>query len=108
TDLSVARAEVVDGSIAINDLRSGDFVGASSISGEIRVDALRGPFGFQGEGRYGDALYSARLSSSAIDDLGGMQLSVYLQPKSEGFSLNAEGRLATGPRPGFAGDVSFR
>jgi hypothetical protein len=108
SNVSVANAGIVDGTITIMDARSGDRIDVSSIDGELRMEALRGPFSFQGGGEYEGAGYTVRLGTSAFDADGSAQLSLLLRPRDERFSLTAEGRLETGEAPRFSGNLGYR
>jgi uncharacterized protein involved in outer membrane biogenesis len=80
SNVSVASAEIVDGSLTIGDARSGGHFTASNVDGELRMDAVRGPFRFQGQGEYGGRSFAARVASSALNDEGRSQLSLFVQP----------------------------
>jgi hypothetical protein len=109
SNISAQGARVVDGVVQLLDTRSGQSVSLRDIDGELRLDALRGPFGFAGTGNHeGGQQMTVRVLTSALDDDGGAQLSVLLRPADDSFTMTAEGRLTTGVRPGFSGEASFR
>ena len=108
SNVSVANAEVVKGAVIVSDARSGDRVEFGSIDGELRMDALRGPFSFQGAGVYQGETYAARLGTSALDGDGATQVSLFLRPAGEGFTLTADGTFRTGAEPRFSGSMTYR
>ncbi|SFZ82822.1 AsmA-like C-terminal region [Devosia enhydra] len=101
-------ARITNGLIQVLDSRSGDSLLVDAITGDMRLDALRGPFGFQGTGVYEGAGVTARVQTSALDPDGAAQLSVFLRPDDGHFSLTADGILTTGLTPGFIGQASLR
>lgn len=108
TDIVVANAQVVGGRVVVADARSGVTLAAEDIAGELRMEALRGPFSFQGSGSHDGKGYAFRLSTAAIGADGSTRLSAFVRPTADGFSLTAEGLLAGGDDPQFEGDVTFR
>lgn len=107
SNVSVARAEIVNGAVTLSDARSGADLAATNINGELTLAALRGPFTFQGSAGYGGRVYATRIATSTLDEDGASQLSLYLRPRDEAFTLSAEGRLVPGASPTFAGTVSY-
>ena len=108
SNVSVANAEVKGGTLTVADRRTDSTFTVANLTGELRMDALRGPFAFQGSGEYKGATYRGRIATSALDDTDSGQLSVYVSPLDERFTLSAEGALATGPAPRFAGMLTYR
>lgn len=108
SNVAVAGAQVVDGRASFVDGRSGSTIAIADIDGELRMDALRGPFGFQGRGSYQGQVYDARVGTSALDETGASQFSLYLEPVDKTFALNSEGTLTTGAQPAFSGTASLR
>ena len=108
SNVSVARAEIEGGTVTIIDQRSDKTLVVDAIAGELSMAALRGPFAFQGSGNYQGAGYRARIATSALDDADSGQLTVFVAPADESFSLTAEGALATGTAPSFAGTMTYR
>lgn len=107
-NFSVANAQIVEASVQLSDARSGETFVASNITGELRMEALRGPFSFQGSSDYGGQGYAVRLATTAVDAAGATQLSAFVRPVDEAFSISAEGLVATGEEPGFAGELTYR
>lgn len=108
TNVAVAAAQVVGGTALLTDARSGTEIALSSIEGEIRMDALRGPFGFQGRASHEGRSYDARIALSALDSDDLAQASIYLEPTDKAFSLSTEGQFAAGERPTFDGTATLR
>ncbi len=108
SNVSVASAEIVDGALAIADARSGYRFAATDVDGELRMEAVRGPFRFQGTGDYDGQRFTTRLATSAFDGSGVAQLTAFMQPLDESFSLNAEGLLSTGDLPRLEGTLTYR
>lgn len=108
SNVSVASAEIVGGTFTVDDRRSDQSFVAANVTGALRMDALRGPFAFQGSGEYEGKAYTGRVSTSALDDSDTSQLSVYVSPQDESFTLAAEGALATGDAPRFSGTMTYR
>lgn len=108
TNISVASAELADGQVTVSDSRSGDTLTVSGLAGDLRMDALRGPFAFQGRGTYEGRAFAGRIGTSVLDDDGATQVSLYLEPTDGRFVLGAEGRLVTGETPSFKGSATYR
>lgn len=106
--VTIPAARVVDGRVQLTDSRNGASQVISGLLGDVRLETLRGPFGFQGTGLVEGQGYSLRLATGALDDAGETPLSLFLQPDGQGFSLTAEGAIAGGERPRFAGTVTYR
>lgn len=108
SNVAVTNAQIVDGTLVVDDRRSKDTFTVSAVEGELRMDALRGPFAFQGSGTYNGQAYSSRISSSALDASDVSQLSLFVAPKDETFSMTVEGALTTGAVPAFSGTMTYR
>ena len=108
SNISVSNATIVGGTLTVADARSNDKVTLGEVEGELKLQALRGPFGFSGRGVIGNDRYALRVSTSAMDGDGATRLSAFAQPESKAFSLGAEGLFTTGQAPRFAGDVTYR
>lgn len=108
SNVAVAGAQVVDGAATLFDARSGTTIAIADIDGELRMDALRGPFGFQGRASHEGRSFDARVGMSALDEDEASQLSLYLEPTDKSFSLSSEGRLAAGDRPALSGTATLR
>ncbi|MDP1732445.1 MAG: AsmA family protein [Devosia sp.] len=107
-DVSVASAQIVDGRAVLSDARSDETFTSSGIDGELRMEALRGPFAFQGNGDHDGQAYAIRFATSSVDAAGVAQLSVFVRPSDERFSLSAEGLLTSSEVPHFAGTMTYR
>lgn len=108
TNISVANAVITGGNVRLNDGRSGAIYEASDVAGDLRLDALRGPFSFQGTGKIDGASYGLRMTTGQLDDEGGGTLALSLRPADEHFALSAEGMLIPGPAPSFSGTITYR
>ncbi|MHB1109150.1 MAG: AsmA family protein [Devosia sp.] len=107
-DISVANAQIVEGNIVLSDARTGETFAVDNIDGEVRMEALRGPFSFQGNGDYDGQTYALRLATLAVDPAGATQLSAFVRAADDGFSISAEGLVTTGEAPGFSGALTYR
>jgi hypothetical protein len=107
SNVSVASARIVDGAVRLADARIDQTFVARNVDGELRLDAPRGPFAFQGSGTYGGNSYAVRLTTDAVDAKGATRI-VALARHDGGFTLSTEGTLATGPDPRFTGTMSYR
>ncbi|HEY4199736.1 MAG TPA: AsmA family protein [Devosiaceae bacterium] len=108
TNVSIGNATITNGTLSVADMRAGDAVTIDGLNGDIKLQALRGPFAFQGSGSVGDQRYALRVSTSAMDAQGATRLSAFAQPDNKAYSINAEGILATGYAPRFDGDLTYR
>ncbi len=108
SNISVANANIVDGSVRLSDQRSNENFVFEHVGGDLKMEALRGPFAFQGSGRYGNTTYGVRVSTTKLDEQDSVQISASLRPEDEHYSLAVEGRLETGPTPKFTGDLTYR
>jgi hypothetical protein len=108
TNVSIANATIVAGKIQLSDARSNQTFVADGISGDLRLDAITGPFSFSGSGTLNSAAYAMRVSTGKLDDAGATMLSLYLQPEDRSFTLETSGSLQTGAAPKFTGDLRYR
>lgn len=108
SNISVANAVIIGGTVTLNDGRTGETYVATDVAGEVKLEALRGPFSFQGTGTVGGAGYGLRLTTGQLDAEGGGSLALSLRPADERFTLAAEGYLTPGLRPGFTGTMTYR
>ncbi len=108
SNISVANASVAGGEIRITDNRSGDAYLATDVAGQIRLDALRGPFSFAGSGTVDGQGYGFRLTTSVLAEDGTAALSANLRPLDDTYSLSVEGTLTPGLLPGFIGTMAYR
>lgn len=107
SNISVASARIVDGSVRLADARIDHNFIARNVDGELRLDALRGPFAFQGSGDYGGNSYVIRVTTDAMDADGATRVAALVR-REGGFSISSEGTLSTGPDPRFAGTMTYR
>src|SRR5690606_6574770 len=107
SNVSVAGARIVDGSVRLADARVDQTFIADNVDGTLRLDALRGPFAFQGSGDYGGNSYDLRITTDAMDAEGAARIAA-LARREGGFSISTEGTLSTGPAPRFAGTMTYR
>jgi hypothetical protein len=108
TNVSIANAEIVGGRIQLSDARSNETYVADAISGELRLDAIKGPFAFSGTGTLDGAAYAMRVSTGKLDEAGATTLSLYLQPDDRTFTLETNGSLQTGAAPKYTGELSYK
>ena len=107
-ELSVDRLSIEDGSIALNDARSGASVtlGGLSFSGEAR--SLAGPFKGEGAVTIGGRRYPYRLSVGRFGDDGGARVHINVAPTDHPLTVDADGVLVfAGGEPRFDGTVSL-
>jgi len=105
---SVANAFISHGAVLLSDQRTGETYGASNVEGELRLDALHGPYSFQGVGDVDGSSYALRLTTGELDSEGGGTLSLTVRPTDDRFALTAEGMLTSGTAPSFEGNVTWR
>lgn len=108
SNISVANAVITAGTVKLHDRRSGETYVASDVTGDVKLEALRGPFSFQGSGKVDGAAYGLRVTTGQLDAEGGGSLALSLKPASERFTLTAEGHLNAGLAPGFIGTMTYR
>jgi len=108
SNVSVANAQIVDGMVRLADARTGESFSASSVDGELRLEAVRGPFAFQGTAEFGGAAYGLRFATAALREDDSTQVTLYLRPTDESFTLTAEGDLQMGEAPAFIGTMTYR
>lgn len=108
SNVSIANADVVDGRFVLTDARSGETHVADSFNGQLRLEALKGPFSFQGTASFAAADYSLRVSSGRVDEAGVASLSFAVGGTDRGFTLEGNGSLQTGARPKYTGKLSYR
>lgn len=106
--VSVAAAEISNGTVRLADARTGETLALEAIAGELRIEAVGGPYSFQGSGAYQGVGYGVRLGSSAALPDGEVPVTLFVQPTDQQFSFAAEGRLMTGASPRFAGTMTYR
>lgn len=108
SNISIADAQVTGGTVRLSDARSGKTYTASNVAGAVRLEALRGPFSFQGTGEVDSVAYSLRLSSGTLEPDGTAQVSATLRAADERFNFSTEGLLTTGVRPAYSGTMTYR
>ncbi|WP_423067487.1 AsmA-like C-terminal region-containing protein [Devosia sp. CN2-171] len=108
SNISIANAVISGGTVLLNDGRTGESYRATDVAGDVRLEALRGPFSFQGTGAVGGKSYALRVATGALEADGVGTLSINLRPADNSFTLAAEGTLSTGLAPAFAGTVTWR
>ena len=108
SNVSIADADVIDGTIRLADARSGASYAVEAIQGQLRLELLQGPFSFQGTASYQGAGYGVRVGTGTFSDAAASTLSVYVKPDDSSFTLESSGTLQTGDKPRFMGDITFR
>ncbi len=108
SNISVANAAITGGRIRVSDNRSGDEYIATEVNGQLKLEALRGPFSFSGSGTVDGQGYGLRLTTGAIADDGSATLSASLRPLDNAYSLGVEGTLKAGLMPSFLGTMAYR
>lgn len=108
SNISVANATISGGEIRVSDNRSGEAYLATGIDGELKLEALRGPFSFAGSGTMDGQGYGLRLTTGALADDGTATLSASLRPIDDRYSLSVEGTLKPGLLPTFSGTMAYR
>ncbi|HZY67663.1 MAG TPA: AsmA family protein, partial [Devosia sp.] len=106
--VSIENAVLVGGRVEVVDARSEESHVAEGLSGELRLDSVRGPFSFSGSGTLQGAQHAIRISTGAVDEAGVATLSLYLQPTDRSFTLESTGTLQTGGAPRYTGELSYR
>jgi len=108
SNISVANATISGGEIRVSDNRSGEAYLASGVTGELKLDALRGPFSFSGSGTVDGQGYGLRFTTGALADDGTATLSANLRPIDDSYALSLEGTLKPGLLPQFSGTMAYR
>lgn len=108
SNVSVADALIVDGSLRLADARSGETFAAENIDGELRMEAVRGPFAFQGTSDFGGKAYGVRVATAVFHADNSTQLTAFVRPVDESFTLTAEGDFSASPAPRFSGTMTYR
>ncbi|MBI4923473.1 MAG: AsmA family protein [Devosia nanyangense] len=108
SSVSIANADVVEGTIRLADARSGESYAVEAVNGQVRLEALRGPFSFQGTASFDGAGYGLRIGTGAFDQSGATTLSAYLKADDDSFAVETGGVLQVGASPKYAGDLTYR
>ena len=88
SSVSIADADVVDGTIGLTDARSGETQQLSGVNGKLRLDALDGPFAFQGNVAISGVGYGVRVSTGKLDAAtNSTTLSLAVHQTEGGFAL---------------------
>jgi hypothetical protein len=108
SNVSIANADVTGGAVRLIDGRSGAVYEATGINGQLRLDALTGPFTFQGTAAVDKAGYGVRVGTGKFDANGSTTLSVFVKANDDSFTLESNGALTAGTSPQYAGDLTYR
>lgn len=108
SNVSIANAELVGGSIRLTDARAETTTIIDRIDGQLRLDAMQGPFGFQGQARLDGNGFGVRVGAGKLDANGATALSLYLKANDGSFSLESNGSLQTGAAPKYVADLTYR
>lgn len=108
SNVSIQNARFSGGVVGITDMRSGNSWHVIEFSGDLRMAALRGPFAVQGQASYGGVMHAVRLSTSAMNPTGGMQVAGFVRPDNGAFAVNVDGLLQTGAVPSLDGKMTYR
>ncbi len=106
--LTIANAQVINGTFRFADKRSGDMWQVKNFEGEVRVSDVRGPYSLQGTGDFGGRTHAVRLNTSSVRANGEMQASTFIRAADGAYTLGAEGVVTLGARPTFKGQATFR
>lgn len=105
-NVSVANAQVVGGAIHVADGRSGQVHNIENINGQLTLDAIRGPYSFEGQGLADGVPYAAHLGLGSLDAGGGPTLSVFVQSEGARTTLQTDGTLQAGAH--YVGSLKYR
>lgn len=108
SNISVANATISGGEVRVSDNRSGEAHLATGIAGELKLEALRGPFSFAGSGSLDGEGYSLRVTTGILADDGTATLAASLRPLDDSYSLSLEGTMKPGLLPTFSGTMAYR
>lgn len=108
SNISVASAAITGGEIRVSDNRSGEAYLVTTVTGELKLEALRGPFSFAGSGTVDGEGYGLRLTTGALADDGTATLAASLRPIDDRYSLSVDGTMTPGLMPQFSGTMAYR
>ena len=108
SNVSIANADVTGGRVQLADARSGETLVAENISGQLRLEALKGPFAFQGNATVDGVQYVTRIATGKVTDTNATTLSLSVAGADRSFTLEANGALQAGAAPKFTGELSYR
>ena len=106
--LSIANATVTSGAVRLIDGRSGATYVADGINGQLKLEALDGPFNFQGTATVDQAGYGVRVGTGKFDAKGGTTLSLYVKASDDSFTLDSSGAITPGAAPKYTGTLTYR
>ena len=107
SNVSIDNADVVDGSVRLSDARSGQTYAAEAINGELKLEAIDGPFSFQGTATLKGAGYGVRVGTGKFA-AGATTLTLYVKPNDGSFTLDSSGIVQAGTTPKYTGDLTWR
>jgi uncharacterized protein involved in outer membrane biogenesis len=107
SNVSIANANVESGSVRLTDMRSGAVYAADGINGQLKLDALQGPFSFSGNASVDHAAYAVRVSTTKFDN-GKTTLALFVKADNQSFTLDSSGTLTLGAVPRYLGDLTYR
>ncbi len=105
--VTLSQAQILNATIKLADLRSGESFVADNINGDLKLAAIIGPFQFQGDLDYAQIHYSLRFNTSAVDEGGSNRLTGFVSNEL-GMSLAVEGQFMPGMAPKFDGTMTYR
>lgn len=108
SNVSIANADVAGGALRLIDGRSGAIYEATGINGQLKLDALTGPFNFQGTAAVDSAGYGVRVGTGKFDANGSTTLSLFIKADDDSFTLESNGALTAGTSPKYLGDLTYR
>lgn len=106
--VTVADAEIVEGVVRLADSRAGDTTQIEKFNGRLQMSGIRGPFSLQGGFEQDGRALDGRVTTSAINDEGVIQLSGFVQARDLGFSVAVDGLAQTAGRLQFDGTTEIR
>lgn len=107
SNVSIANANVTGGQVRLIDGKSGVTYVADGVSGQLKLDALQGPFSFSGSASVDHTAYDMRVSTTKFDDAGGTNLSLYVKAQNSSFTFESTGPLQPSPVK-YTGTFSYR
>ena len=108
SNVSIANADITGGALRLIDARSGKVYEADGISGQLKLEAVNGPFSFQGSAVVDKAGYGVRVGSGKLNAAGSTSLSLYIKANDDSFTLETNGAIAGGAAPKYTGDLTYR
>ncbi len=108
SNISVAVAQINAGELGLSDARTGKSWKIENFEGSLRISDVRGPFGLAGDGQYDGQTVGVRVNTSAMNEAGEMQVSLFLRPQNAAYSFSGEGLFTAGSFPTFKGEIAYR